>query len=87
MDGTKYKPTKKIDNPYRDVNSDFFESIGTVVIDEVHFMNDKDRGRVWEEILVLLDHDVQVIMLSATVKHPEKFASWFSKCHQKIVKN
>ena len=50
--------------------------IGTVIFDEVHYINDPDRGKVWEESIVLLPKNINLVMLSATIDKPELFASW-----------
>jgi superfamily II RNA helicase len=55
------------------------EKIGLVVMDEVHWINDRDRGRVWENTLMSLPTHVQVVLLSATIAKPEAFASWIEK--------
>jgi superfamily II RNA helicase len=55
---------------------DFENELACVVMDEVHYINDADRGRVWEETLMLLPPHVQLVMLSATIDAPEKFANW-----------
>ena len=47
-----------------------------VVMDEVHYLADKFRGAVWEEILIHLSDAVQVISLSATVSNAEEFGEW-----------
>lgn len=57
-----------------------------VILDEVHYINDKDRGRVWEEILMLLPKDVHLTMLSATIDSPEVLASWIGNYQKKITK-
>lgn len=55
---------------------DLENELGGVVFDEVHYVNDPDRGRVWEESIMMLPRHVQMIMLSATIDTPEKFAGW-----------
>ena len=80
-----YQLKQKMEDTAGEINNDFVNSIGCVIMDEIHFMNDKERGKVWEETIVLLNSSVQLIMLSATVSNPEKFATWVSKCHQKTV--
>ena len=50
--------------------------LGYVVMDEVHFLADKFRGAVWEEILIHLPEQIQVISLSATVSNAEEFGAW-----------
>jgi len=68
-----------------DIKKNFIDKIGCVIMDEVHFINDPDRGKVWEETLVLLDKDVQLILLSATINRPEQFAEWIGKIKQKKI--
>ena len=53
-----------------------------VILDEIHYINDKDRGKVWEEILMLLPVDTQLTMLSATIDSPEVLSTWIGD-HQK----
>ena len=55
---------------------DIETELGCVVMDEVHYINDPERGHVWEEIIMLLPNTVQMSMLSATLDSPEKFARW-----------
>jgi len=66
------------------LTSDFFKSIGTIIIDEIHYLANKDRGKAWEETLIMLDPSIQIIGLSATISHPEEFGKWLSdmKKHQ-----
>lgn len=52
------------------------ENLGAVIFDEVHYINDPERGHVWEETLILLSPDVRLILLSATIDSPEIFATW-----------
>lgn len=58
------------------------EDLGAVVFDECHYINDRDRGKVWEETMVLLPKEVQLIMLSATLDRPELFAEWIGELKQ-----
>ena len=58
------------------------DDLGAVVFDECHYINDKDRGKVWEETMILLPKDVQLIMLSATLDAPEMFAEWIGELKQ-----
>ena len=52
------------------------ENLGYVVMDEVHYLADKFRGAVWEEILIHLPERIQVVSLSATVSNAEEFGEW-----------
>ncbi|UAL31499.1 DEAD/DEAH box helicase [Nocardioides rotundus] len=47
-----------------------------VVMDEVHYLADRARGAVWEEVIIHLPESVQVISLSATVSNAEEFGEW-----------
>jgi len=57
-------------------NSTTIKDLKYVVMDEVHYLADKFRGAVWEEILIHLSDSVQVISLSATVSNAEEFGEW-----------
>lgn len=47
-----------------------------VVMDEVHFLADRMRGAVWEEVILHLPEDVRLVSLSATVSNAEEFGGW-----------
>ena len=57
-------------------NSSSLLNLGYVVMDEVHYLADKFRGAVWEEVLIHLMESVQVVSLSATVSNAEEFGEW-----------
>jgi superfamily II RNA helicase len=50
--------------------------LGCVVFDEVHYINDADRGQVWEKTILMLPPHIQMVMLSATIDAPDRFAEW-----------
>ncbi|GAA4379065.1 DEAD/DEAH box helicase [Paeniglutamicibacter cryotolerans] len=56
--------------------SETLDGLGFVVMDEVHYLADKFRGAVWEEVIIHLPADVQVVSLSATVSNAEEFGGW-----------
>jgi ATP-dependent RNA helicase HelY len=56
--------------------SDLLENLGYVVMDEVHYLADRFRGAVWEEVIIHLPAWVQLISLSATVSNAEEFGDW-----------
>ena len=58
---------------------DFNNDLGAVIFDEVHYIKDIERGSVWEQSILLLPPQVQLIMLSATLDKPEGFASWIEQ--------
>jgi superfamily II RNA helicase len=70
----KRSESKSIDLTSFDM--DFDSELACVVMDEVHYINDMDRGNVWEETILLLPPHIQMVMLSATLDSPEKFALW-----------
>ena len=55
---------------------DIEHELGCVVFDEIHFINDESRGHVWEQSIMMLPPQVQMIGLSATLDDPAKFAYW-----------
>ena len=57
-------------------NSKSLINLGFVVMDEVHYLADKFRGAVWEEVLIHLMESTQVVSLSATVSNAEEFGEW-----------
>ena len=59
-------------------SAELIKDLYCVIFDEVHYINDHDRGHVWEETLIMLPNNIQIIMLSATIDNPEKIAKWIS---------
>jgi superfamily II RNA helicase len=56
--------------------SDLLEGLHTVVLDEVHFIQDPYRGGVWEEVIVLCPPEVRFVCLSATVNNADELGGW-----------
>ncbi|MCW4353067.1 DEAD/DEAH box helicase [Hoyosella sp. YIM 151337] len=56
--------------------SDTLRGLSYVVMDEVHFLADRFRGAVWEEVILHLADDVKLVSLSATVSNAEEFGAW-----------
>ena len=52
--------------------------LGYVVMDEVHYLADRSRGAVWEEVLIQLPESVTIAALSATVSNAEEFGDWLA---------
>jgi len=63
---------------YKDDEIDFDE-VGCVINDEIHMINDEDRGHVWENIILSLPSHIPMVLLSATLDQPEKFGEWIEK--------
>ncbi|MGA0078472.1 MAG: DEAD/DEAH box helicase [Candidatus Nanopelagicales bacterium] len=53
--------------------------IGLVVMDEVHYLADRNRGVVWEEVLILLPKEIVVVALSATVSNASEIGDWLTE--------
>ncbi|MFM6977928.1 MAG: DEAD/DEAH box helicase [Micrococcales bacterium] len=60
-------------------NSNNLISLGYVVMDEVHYLADRFRGAVWEEVILHLPKDVKIVSLSATVSNAEEFGAWLDE--------
>ena len=65
--------------------SNSLNKVGTVIFDEVHYINDNERGHIWEEILIVLPSYISIIMLSATIPNYYEFACWVGKIKNTIV--
>ena len=52
------------------------EDLACVIFDEVHYINDEHRGQVWEKCILMLPQHIQMVMLSATIDAPVRFATW-----------
>ena len=55
------------------------DNLRAVIIDEIHFLDDEDRGTVWEELLIYLPSSIRILGLSATLSNLDEFASWLSQ--------
>jgi ATP-dependent RNA helicase HelY len=55
------------------------DGLGYVVLDEVHYLADRSRGAVWEEVIIHLPESVRVVALSATVSNAEEFGDWLTQ--------
>ncbi|MCU1423723.1 MAG: helicase [Microbacteriaceae bacterium] len=56
--------------------SDLLSNLAYVVMDEVHYLADRFRGAVWEEVIIHLPQSVRMVSLSATVSNAEEFGDW-----------
>lgn len=54
------------------------DKLKAVIIDEIHFLDDRERGTTWEEVLIYLPKHVQIVGLSATLANLDEFADWLS---------
>ncbi|XP_078343350.1 superkiller complex protein 2-like [Oculina patagonica] len=65
--------------------SDAIRDVEWVIFDEVHYINDDERGVVWEEVLIMLPAQVKIILLSATVPNTLEFADWIGRTKKKKI--
>ncbi|GGO91863.1 helicase [Nocardioides phosphati] len=56
-----------------------------VVMDEVHYLADRSRGAVWEEVIIHLPDSVALVALSATVSNAEEFGEWLNTVRDEVV--
>ncbi|WP_131770360.1 DEAD/DEAH box helicase, partial [Candidatus Protofrankia californiensis] len=63
------------------------DRLAFVVMDEVHYLADRQRGAVWEEVIIHLPQHVRLVSLSATVSNAEEFADWLVtvRGHTRVV--
>jgi len=68
-------------------NSESLINLGYVIMDEVHYLADRFRGAVWEEVILHLPKDVKVVSLSATVSNAEEFGAWLDEVrgHTEVI--
>ncbi len=59
--------------------------LGFVVMDEVHYLADRDRGAVWEEVIIHLPESVALVSLSATVSNAEEFGEWLATVRGEVT--
>ena len=63
--------------------ADNLKDVKYVVLDEVHYMNDEQRGTVWEESIIYCPTNIQIIALSATVANCQELTDWINTVHSK----
>ncbi|OAX42662.1 ATP-dependent RNA helicase [Rhizopogon vinicolor AM-OR11-026] len=65
--------------------ADLIRDVEFVIFDEVHYVNDAERGVVWEEVIIMLPDHVNIILLSATVPNSKEFADWVGRTKKKDI--
>ncbi|EWC44211.1 hypothetical protein DRE_06956 [Drechslerella stenobrocha 248] len=65
--------------------ADLIRDVEFVIFDEVHYVNDQERGVVWEEVIIMLPDHVNLILLSATVPNTHEFATWVGRTKKKDI--
>ena len=66
-------------------NNEIISQVAFIIFDEIHYINDNERGHVWEEILILLPSGINLIMLSATIPNYMNFAKWVGRIKNTII--
>ena len=83
---SKMDPFKKTSSDKLGCDIDLETQLDVVIYDEVHYINDKDRGKVWEESLIMMPHQVQLNFIVCYNAHkPEVFADGYSQYRKKQV--
>ena len=59
-------------------SSSALDDLGTVILDEVHYLADRSRGSVWEEVIIHLPKRISLVCLSATIANPDEFTRWIT---------
>ncbi|KAH9065893.1 antiviral helicase [Lactarius vividus] len=65
--------------------ADLIRDVEFVIFDEVHYVNDSERGVVWEEVIIMLPDHINIILLSATVPNAQEFAEWVGRTKKKDI--
>ena len=78
--------TTEIINNLLYTNIEYFDNVDSIILDEVHYIRDHDRGHVWEEVIAMMPKHVTLVLLSASIPGAEGFARWVKdikgkECH------
>ncbi|RWS13913.1 helicase SKI2W-like isoform X2 [Dinothrombium tinctorium] len=65
--------------------SELIRDLDWVIFDEVHYVNDKERGHVWEEVFIMLPDHIGLVMLSATISNVVDFADWLGRARKSKI--
>jgi superfamily II RNA helicase len=63
-----------------DINKNLHD-VSSVILDEFHYMNDAQRGTVWEESIIYTPENIQLIALSATIANAQELTNWIDQTH------
>lgn len=67
------------------LSGDDLAQLKAVILDEIHFLDDRDRGTVWEEVLIYLPKHVQIVGLSATLANQDDFTAWLEEVRERPI--
>lgn len=63
-----------------------YNNVNYLIFDEVHYLQDEDRGTVWEESIIFAPEHIQILALSATIPNVDEFVDWIQAVRQKPTK-
>ena len=66
-------------------NLDRIKKVGWVIFDEIHYLDDPERGTVWEEALLFTPAEIRILALSATVPNVDELAEWIRSIHNRPI--
>ncbi len=66
-------------------NLDRVRKVGWVIFDEIHYLDDPERGTVWEEALLFTPPEIRILALSATVPNVDELAAWIRSIHNRPI--
>jgi ATP-dependent RNA helicase HelY len=67
------------------LSGDGLGKLSAVILDEIHFLDDPERGTVWEEVLIYLPKEIQILGLSATLSNVQEFSRWLGEVRDQEV--
>lgn len=62
-----------------------FEDVGFLIFDEIHYLDDPERGTVWEESLIFAPEDIRLVCLSATIANLDSFGAWIRSVRKQEI--
>src|SRR3989338_895273 len=66
-------------------NSNRIKRVGWVIFDEIHYLDDPERGTVWEEAILFTPPEIRILALSATVPNVKQLAEWIRSIHKRPI--
>ena len=69
------------------INIDFSTDIATIIFDDIHFITDPKYGSIWEQSIIMIPDNIQLLLLSININKPFDFVNWISKLNCCLHKN
>ena len=66
-------------------NLNRIQKVGWVIFDEIHYLDDPERGTVWEEAILFTPPEIRILALSATVPNVKQLAEWIRSIHERLI--